>query len=79
METGQTVFESTVHCVVAGEDPLEFLAELVDLARGDRDAVEHACRRLRSLVMLQPNDRLASRAVGLVEEALRLAARRSAK
>ena len=79
METGQTVFDSTIQCVVAGEDPLEFLAELVDLARLDRDAVEHASRRLRSLVTLQPNDRLASRALGLVEEALRLASRREAK
>jgi len=76
METGQTVFDSAVHCVVAGDDPLEFLADLVDLARLDHTAVEQARLRLRSLAMLQPNDRLVSRALGLVEEALRLSTRR---
>ena len=76
IETSQTVFDATIHCVVAGNDPLEFLADLVELARLHRDAVDDARRRLLSLVTNQPNGQLAARALALVEEALRLAARR---
>ena len=62
--------------MVNGEDPLELLADLVDLARVHRHAVEDARRRLASLVSRQPNGQLAARALSLVEEALRLADRR---
>jgi hypothetical protein len=74
-QTGQTIFDGAIRCVTGGGDPLEYLAELVDLTHSNRASVEQARYRLRSLVLLEPTDGLGLRALGLVDEALRLASR----
>jgi hypothetical protein len=74
-QTAQDVFDRAIQCALGQSDPLEFLAELVDLARTDRAAVDEAEARLRSVALAAATQREGMRALGLVDEALRLARR----
>ncbi|MCU1449441.1 MAG: hypothetical protein JWP02_1611 [Acidimicrobiales bacterium] len=71
--TAQDVFDRSIQCALGQNDPLEFLAELVELAHTDRAAVDGAQARLRSVALAAATQREGMRALGLVDEALRLA------
>jgi hypothetical protein len=75
VQTAQDVFEMSIQCALGQTDPLEFLAELVELARADQAPVESARARLRSVALGASTQREGMRALGLVDEALRLAQR----